>query len=148
MIGEHLGGALGGYALQQQRVVGRMVDRVGEAQDGVHRDEHPERIDEAGNCDRGGTEQQAADQIDARAGAVDEETDRRLQHRGDHAEGGERKAKLGVAHAVIRPDEHEQRRQQHHVIVADHVREAHAGDQLGLARAGRSEHFGGLGHCS
>ena len=66
----------------------------------------------AGDRDRGGAEQQAADQHDARADAVDEEADRRLQHRRDHVEGGEREAELGVAHAVVRADEHEQRRQQ------------------------------------
>ena len=92
-------------------------------------------------------EQQAADQIDARAGAVDEEADRRLQHRRHHVEGGEREAELGVADAVVRPDEQEQRRQQHHVVMAHQVREAHAGDELGLARRRGGEDFGDWSHC-
>ena len=54
---------------------------------------------------------------------------------------------LGIGHAVVRPDEDEQRREQHHVVVADEVREAHAGDQACLrSRALRARMFGGLGH--
>ena len=52
--------------------------------------------------DRGGAQQQAADQIDARADAVDQKAGRRLQHRRHHVEGGEREAELGIGDAVIR----------------------------------------------
>jgi len=58
-----------------------MIDRVGKAHHGEHRDEHPERIDQARHGDCGRTQQQAADQIEARAEAVDKKADRGLQDR-------------------------------------------------------------------
>ena len=124
-----------------------MIDSIGEAQHREHHDEHRKRIDQPRHGHGGGTQQQSANQVDARAGAIDEEADRRLQHRRNQAERSEREAELGVAHAVIGADEGEQRRDQHHIIVADQVRGAHAGDELGLARPRGSEDVGGLRHC-
>ena len=143
---ECLGDAVGRDALGEQRIIGGVIDRVGETQDGEHRDEHPEGMDQSGDRDCAGAQQQAGDQIDARPGAIDEETDRRLQRRTDHGERGECEPELGVAHLVIRADEDEQRGNEHHVIVAHQVRHAHAGDEFGLARPARAQDVGGLDH--
>ena len=137
---------VGRNPLGQKRVIGRMIDRIGDTQQGEHRDEHPVGIDEPGGRHRARAQEQAADQIDARADAVDQEADRRLQHRRHDVEDDERKAELGIAHAIVGLDEHEQRRQQHHVIVAHEVCEAHAGHELVLARARRGQEFGRLRH--
>ena len=48
-----------------------------------------------------GADQEARDQHGARAPAVDQEADRRLQHGGDDIERGEREPELGIAHAVV-----------------------------------------------
>ena len=61
--------------------------------------------------------------------AVDKKARRRLQQRGDHVEGDEGKAELGIADAIIRADEDEQRRQQDDVIMADEMRRADKRDQ-------------------
>src|SRR5262249_31630601 len=97
--------------------------------------------------DGGRAQQQAADQVDACAGAIDEEADRRLQYRRDQVEGGERETELGIGHAEVRAYERKQRREYQDVIVADQMGEAHARDELGLARAGGGAEFGSLGHC-
>src|SRR5215467_13545094 len=46
-------------ALGQQGVIGGMVDRIGEAQDREHRDEHPERMHRSRDRDGGRAQQQA-----------------------------------------------------------------------------------------
>src|SRR4029077_15196414 len=51
-----------------------------------------------------------------------------------------------IGHAEVRAYEREQRRKHQHVIVADQVGEAHAGDELGLARVGGGEKLGSLRH--
>ena len=66
--------------LGQQRIVGRVIDRIGEPQHREHGDEYPERVDQRRDRNRAGAQQQAADEIEARAGAIDQEADRRLQH--------------------------------------------------------------------
>ena len=105
--GEDLRDALRGDAFGQQRVVGGMIHGVGEPHHGEHRDEHPERIDEARHRHCRRSQQQTADQIEARSEVVDKKTDRRLQDRGHHAESGEREAQLGISHAVVVLDEDE-----------------------------------------
>jgi hypothetical protein len=146
VIGENPRQALVRNVLGQQRVIGRMVDGIGEPHEREHRDEHPERVDEARDRDGARPQEQAADQVHSRIGAVDEEADRGLHHGRHRIEGRKRKTELGIAHAVIRTDEDEQRREQHDEVVARHVREAHAGHELRLARARGDEDVGGWGH--
>src|SRR5262249_56044136 len=100
-----------------------------------------------GEGEGGRAKEREADRVEGRASGVDEEAVRRLKHRRDQVEGGEREAELSVAHAEVRAYEREQRRQYQDVVVAHQVGEANAGDKLGLARAGGGEKFGSLGHC-
>ena len=89
--GKHAAGALGRHVLRKQRVVGRMVDRVGEAEHAKHGDEHPERVDQPRHRDGACANDKPADQPQPRARAVDQKTHGRLQHGRGDIEGGERK---------------------------------------------------------
>ena len=148
VVGEHAAGALDRNVPPEQRVVGRVVDGVAEPRDCEHRDEHPERVDQPRDRKRAGADQQARHQHVARVPAVDQESDRRLPDRRDDVEYGERKAELGIAHAVVFLDEDEQRREQQDVVVADEMREADAGDESRLRRTwrGGQGQLGNLGH--
>ena len=145
--GKHAAGALGRHVLRKQRVVGRVVDRVGEAEHAEHGDEHPERIDQPRHRDGACANDKPADQPQPRARAVDQKTHGRLQHGRGDVEGGERKPKLGIAHAIFLAHEQEQGREQHDVEMAGKMRKAHAADEafLGTAR-NREREFDGLGH--
>ena len=89
---------------------------------------------------------QAGDQHHARADAVDQKADRRLQQPGNDVEYGERQRQLDIADVEVVAHEGEQRRQHEHVIMAHHVRRADRGDQprlRGPDRADRND----LRHC-
>ena len=143
---KHLAEPFRRRVVRQQRIVGRVKDGVAEAGDAVHRDEDPVRIDDAGDRIGDAAHRQARDQHDARADAVDQESDRRLQHAGDDVEDGQRQRKLGVADVEVGAHEGEQRRQQQHIIMAHHMRGADGGDQPRLGRADRPD-GNGLRHC-
>jgi hypothetical protein len=129
VIGEHASGALGRNMPPQQRVVGRVIDRVADAREREHRDEHPERVDKCRDRERAGADQQAGAQHVARVPAIDQEAHRRLPDCGDDVERGQRQAEFGIGHAIVFTNEDEQRREQQNVIVADEMREADAVDE-------------------
>ena len=108
-------------AAREHRVVGRVVDAVGEARQ-AHRDQqpsvgrqHPER-EEARTA-----QQQPEGQHPARTEAVDGEAQRRLHQRRDDIEHAEREAQFDEAHPHLVRQQRQQRRQRHDVQVADQV---------------------------
>ena len=86
--------ALGRHMLRQQRVVGRVVDGVADAGEREHRHQEPERVDQTDQYEGDAAERKAYDQQHARAQPVDQKARRRLKHRRDDVEGGERQAEL------------------------------------------------------
>ena len=116
--------------MRQHRVIGRVIDRVGEAGEREHGDEKPERIDEPGERKGEGAKQQPGNQENPRTEPVDQIAGRRLAKRGDDIECGEGEAELDVADAVIGAHEGEQRRQDDDVVMRDEMRGADAGDEL------------------
>ena len=143
---KRLADAVGRNMVRQQRVVGRVIDRVADAGEREHRHQHPEGIDQARDHECAGADQQSGDQQDARAQPIDQKADRRLQHGGHDVEGGERHPDLGVAHAIFRAHEGQQRRQQQDVIMRDEMRRADRADDARVRRAARAQEFGCLTH--
>ena len=86
---KRLADASGRHVMRQQRVIGRVVDRVADAGEREHRHQKPERVDQAGDREGAGAEQQTDDQQHARAQPVDQKSGRRLQRRRHDIEGGE-----------------------------------------------------------
>ncbi len=58
--------------MREERIVGRVIDRVAETGDRVHGDEHGERMDKSRDRKGDGAEGDAGDQHEARAIAVDQ----------------------------------------------------------------------------
>ncbi len=75
------------------------------------------------------TQQASGEEREPRVAAVDQDAGLRLQQCRGTVEHREGEAEFGVADAVVRLDDGEQRRQHQHVEVADAVRGAHARDQ-------------------
>ena len=132
--------------VRKQRVVGRVIDGVADAGEREHRNQHPEGVDESGDGESAGADQQRDHQQDARAQPVDEEAGRWLQHGGNGIECGKREADLGVAHAIVRAHERQQRRQQQDVIMRDEMRRAHRADNADRGGGLQPQGFGCLTH--
>jgi hypothetical protein len=118
----------------KQRVVGRVVDAIGEAGQ-AHRDQQPGiAAHQAQRDEAEAAQQQAEGQHAARAEAVDRKTERRLHERGDDVEHAEREAEFDKADTELRGQQRQQRRQRHDVQVAHEVRTRHLAQQ---AEAGK-----------
>lgn len=90
MDGIGLADARAGDALRQQRIVGRVIGGVAEAGEAEHRHHHPEGVRQRDDGETAGAEQQAGHQHQPRADAIDQEPRRRLHHRRDGGECGQR----------------------------------------------------------
>ena len=112
----------------EKRIVGRMIRGVANPGDGIHGDEHGEGIDDAGDRKGGRADNEAGNQHTARADPVDEKSGGRLQQRRGHVAAGQCQPKIGIAHAIVRAHEHEQRARADDVVVADKMGKAHAAD--------------------
>ncbi len=124
MDGKSLRHALGRHALRQQRVVGRVIDGIGQTGDAEHGDEDPEGIHRRGDSHRHRAERDAGDEQRLGADAVDQKARGRLQQRRHHIEGDIGEAELSIADAIVGADEDKERRQDDDVIVADEMRRA------------------------
>ena len=90
---ERLADAVGRNMVREQRVVGRVVDRVADAGEREHRHHQPERMDQPDDHEGAGADHQPGDQQDARAQPIDQEPGRRLQRGRDDVEGGEARSR-------------------------------------------------------
>ena len=145
-----LAGALVRDELREDRVIGRMIDAVRNAEQREHRDQQPERRDKPDDREAHRAEHEARDQHRARTDPVDQEARRRLAQRGRDVEGGQREAEFGVADAVELADERKQRRQHQNVEMADEMRRADERNDARVVRARcAARGFGDLCHaCS
>ena len=114
-----------------------MVGRVADSGYGKHGDKDDEGMDQSGNREGSGAERNAYDQHVTGADTVDQKSGGRLQHRRYQIECGQRQPEVGVAHAVVRAHEGEQRRQDHHIIMAHEVSRADRRDHAHFAEAMR-----------
>ena len=106
---------------RQDRVVGRMVDAVGDAEQHGARDQPGIAQMQAEHDEGEAAQGQAEQQDDARADMVDDVAERRLGQAGDDREHGERKAELDIADAELFLQERKQHRQHQQVEMADPV---------------------------
>ena len=128
----------------QDRIVGRVVDAVGEARDeGGGKQHRIARVEAEGHEGRA-AEAQAAEQDAPGADPVDERAHRRLGDARDQAEQRDGEAEFDVADAEFGLEDGEKRRQDQNVNVAQPVRGRNADKRSGLSRAERRRCFAGL----
>ena len=89
----------------EQGIIRGMIDRVAEPGDAVHGDEDPIIIGDAGDGEGAAAQYESDDQHRARAHAVDDEADGRLQQAGDDIEDGHCQRQLGISYPKIVADE-------------------------------------------
>ena len=95
--------------LRKQRIIGRVINSIADAGEGEHSYHHPKGLDQTDNQEGACAEQQSADQQHPRAQPVGQEPGRGLQGGGHNIESSEGNADFGIAHAVIRTHERQQR---------------------------------------
>ena len=114
---------------RKQRVIGRMVDAVGEAGE-AHRNQQPAVArEQTQRKETAAAEDQPERQHLAGAEAVDCESQRRLHQGRDDVENAERKAQLDEAHPHLVRQDRQQRRQGHDVQMADQVGAGNLGQE-------------------
>ena len=105
----------------------------------MHGDEDRKRWHEPDHREGNGFDDEPRDQHRPRTDAIDQKADRHLQDAGDDVEGHERQAKLRIGDAEILAHDREQGRQDHHVGVADEMRQADGADDAQVVRVDGSE---------
>jgi hypothetical protein len=86
----------------EDRVVGGMIDAIGEAEQRGAADQGSVAEMQAEQDQRTAAQRHAEDQDLSGADAIDQIADRRLGQAGDHGEGGQREAELDIADTELR----------------------------------------------
>ena len=128
------------HSRREDRIIGRVVDGIGDPQQ-PGRDEEPGiAVD---NTDRGegaAAEAQGCDQQFARAEAIGERGYRQLHQDRDHGRHGQRQAERDKTDAPARRQQRQQGRHHQHVEMADKMGCRHHPDRLDLAACRASRH--------
>ena len=125
---------------RQDGVVGRVEHAVADAHEDHQDEQRPIAGREAGGGDRRAHDPQADHERPSGPEAIDQETDRRLEHHGDQARHGEQEAEGGVTDRQLLAQERKQRRQHDHVEMGEEVPGGDERQDLGVAPRRRAGH--------